>query len=126
MAVRCARCGREYDVTLFEFGHTVTCDCGNVVDLGRTAPRSQVHRVTVYVKGSGECPLCEEAVRELEGFRRHLALELTVVAIDGDPSLKSAFENDVPVVFVDGRLRFRGRIVRHVLEALLAAPPPGP
>lgn len=28
MSVLCARCGREYDVTLFQFGHGVDCECG--------------------------------------------------------------------------------------------------
>ena len=28
MAVTCPGCGRQYDVTLFDFGRTVTCTCG--------------------------------------------------------------------------------------------------
>ena len=28
MAIPCPRCGREYDVTLFEFGRTLWCTCG--------------------------------------------------------------------------------------------------
>jgi hypothetical protein len=30
-AIRCPRCGREYDVTLFAFGATVSCPCGRTV-----------------------------------------------------------------------------------------------
>ncbi len=33
MAVVCRKCGKGYDVTLFEFGHSVICDCGEVVKL---------------------------------------------------------------------------------------------
>jgi len=33
MSVPCARCGREYDVTLFEFGRTLWCTCGGRVSL---------------------------------------------------------------------------------------------
>ena len=33
MAIRCGICGCEYDATLFQFGRTVECDCGNVVTL---------------------------------------------------------------------------------------------
>ncbi len=33
MAIPCARCGREYDVTLFEFGRTLWCTCGSRVGL---------------------------------------------------------------------------------------------
>ena len=32
MAIVCPRCGRQYDVTLFEFGISVTCDCGEEVN----------------------------------------------------------------------------------------------
>ena len=32
MAIRCPACGRDYDVTLFEFGATIACDCGEIVD----------------------------------------------------------------------------------------------
>jgi len=39
MAVQCPSCGRQYDVTLFQFGQTVTCDCGTVVAFGNTPGR---------------------------------------------------------------------------------------
>ncbi|MFH1025249.1 MAG: hypothetical protein V1764_01035 [Nitrospirota bacterium] len=31
MAVRCSYCGRDYDVTLFEFDRSITCLCGKTV-----------------------------------------------------------------------------------------------
>lgn len=31
MAVRCSYCGRDYDVTLFEFDRSITCVCGKTV-----------------------------------------------------------------------------------------------
>lgn len=33
MAVPCGRCGREYDVALFEFGRTIWCTCGQRVGI---------------------------------------------------------------------------------------------
>lgn len=33
MAVACRRCGRHYDVTLFEYGRTIDCTCGERVGL---------------------------------------------------------------------------------------------
>ncbi len=33
MAIRCPGCGREYDVTLFQFGRTLHCTCGERVGL---------------------------------------------------------------------------------------------
>lgn len=31
MAIACPACGRQYDATLFEFGGSVACDCGEVL-----------------------------------------------------------------------------------------------
>ena len=33
MAIKCPKCGAEYDVTLFTFGRSIQCDCGAWVDL---------------------------------------------------------------------------------------------
>ena len=32
MAITCPRCHAQYDVALFQFGSTVVCECGHVVD----------------------------------------------------------------------------------------------
>jgi hypothetical protein len=31
MAIVCPACGRQYDATLFEFGQSVVCDCGELL-----------------------------------------------------------------------------------------------
>ncbi len=33
MAIQCPKCGAGYDVTLFAFGRSVQCECGEWVDL---------------------------------------------------------------------------------------------
>ncbi len=33
MAIQCPKCGAEYDVTLFAFGRSIQCECGEWVDL---------------------------------------------------------------------------------------------
>ncbi len=38
MAITCPRCNRQYDVTLFEFGRRIVCECGELVSLGRSFP----------------------------------------------------------------------------------------
>lgn len=37
MAIICPKCRRQYDVTLFQFGRSLVCDCGAVVDPFKTA-----------------------------------------------------------------------------------------
>jgi uncharacterized protein with PIN domain len=43
VAIPCPRCGREYDVTLFEFGRTLWCTCGSRVGI---APRVSTQGAT--------------------------------------------------------------------------------
>lgn len=33
MAIICPKCGREFDITLFEYGHKVKCPCGRIIEL---------------------------------------------------------------------------------------------
>lgn len=33
MAIRCPRCGQEYDVALFQFEHKIHCRCGKLLNL---------------------------------------------------------------------------------------------
>ena len=35
MAITCPRCGAQFDVTLFQFGHCVRRECGQWVELER-------------------------------------------------------------------------------------------
>jgi hypothetical protein len=48
MAILYPRCGHQCDVTLFEFGETVKCDCGAWIKLdsekGVILEKSQSHR----------------------------------------------------------------------------------
>lgn len=41
MSVPCSRCGREYDVTLFEFGRTLWCTCGSRVGIEARVRKSR-------------------------------------------------------------------------------------
>ncbi len=38
MGVPCPGCGRQYDITLFEFGRTIDCNCGSRVALEPRVP----------------------------------------------------------------------------------------
>ncbi len=33
MSLSCPKCGRQFDVTLFEYGRKVACECGEIVTL---------------------------------------------------------------------------------------------
>ncbi len=63
------------------------------------------------------CHLCDDARQLLE---RH-GLRPTLVDVDADPALRSQYDQCVPVVVIDGKERFRGRIDERLLRRLLTA-----
>jgi glutaredoxin len=65
------------------------------------------------------CHLCEDAWELLEQARREYGFALRQVDIDEDPQLVRAYGECVPVVAVNGRVRFRGTVNRVLLRRLL-------
>lgn len=76
-------------------------------------PPSSCHRVVLYTRVG--CHLCDDA--------KELLLEhgLTVesVDIDTDPALRERFDTWVPVVEIDGLVRFKGRVEPVLLRRIL-------
>ena len=62
------------------------------------------------------CHLCDEAAALLT--RYHLAFE--TVDIDSDPQLQARYNECVPVVVIDGKERFRGRVDELLLRRVIA------
>ncbi len=73
-----------------------------------------MHRVTLYTRRG--CHLCDDAQALL--LRHGLAPQL--VDIDADPLLAERFNHCVPVVFIDDKERFRGRVNEVLLRRILA------
>lgn len=61
------------------------------------------------------CHLCEEAYELLLKY----GLRPELIDIDTDPELVARYTLCVPVVFIDGQERFRGRINERLLRRLL-------
>lgn len=74
-----------------------------------------MNRPTVTVYSRAGCHLCDEAIELLGRY----GLSPTVVDIDTDPELALRYTNCVPVVVIDGRERFRGRVNEILLMRLL-------
>ncbi len=66
------------------------------------------------------CHLCHQALQLLQRY----GLEPDVVDIDADPQLRQRYDVCVPVVVIDGRERFRGRVDERLLRRLLNANQP--
>ena len=69
--------------------------------------------VTLYTRKN--CHLCDDA---LDILRRH-GLEPEIVDIDQRPELLTEYNECVPVVMIDGKIRFRGRVNELLLSRLL-------
>ncbi len=83
-------------------------------------PGQRFESLTVYTKH--DCPLCEEAVDILEDYAAYLpAWEM--IDIFSDPALVEKFGTCVPVVLIDGKIRFRGRINEVLLRRMIVASP---
>lgn len=76
-------------------------------------------RVVMYTRKG--CHLCEDAWRLLEAARRRWGFGLEAVDIDADAALAAEHGLSVPVVAVDGKVRFKGMVNPHLLERLMRA-----
>lgn len=56
------------------------------------------------------CHLCDDAYEVLARVRRRHPFALRVVDVDGDAELARQYGECVPVVTIDGRVHFRGRV----------------
>ena len=65
-------------------------------------------RVVVYTRAN--CPLCDEAAEFLDEEQRHRGFQLEYRDIANDAELTRQHGDSIPVVEVNGLVRFRGRI----------------
>jgi len=69
---------------------------------------SQPAAVTLYTRKG--CHLCDEARAEIDRLRAKAEFELETVDIDSDAGLQARFNDEVPVVFINGRKAFKYRV----------------
>lgn len=65
------------------------------------------------------CHLCEQAWETVTAAQRRYGFTLERVDVDADPTLVMAYGECVPVVMIDGKVRFRGRVNALLLERML-------
>jgi glutaredoxin len=69
--------------------------------------------ITVYIREG--CPHCSEA----QVLFSRLGLSPQIVDVADDESIARRYGSCVPIVVVDGRVRFRGRVSEVLLRRLL-------
>jgi len=84
-------------------------------------PSVRRERLTFTVYTRVQCCCCHKALDLLRDYQRGYGFQIAEVDIDADPELAAKYCNEVPVVAVDGKVRFRGVVNPALLERLLAA-----
>jgi glutaredoxin len=91
--------------------------------IARLVKRADRPRRVVTLYGRAGCSCCEKARALLESKRDRLGFELVEIDVDSDPALAERHGLSVPVVEIDGKVRFRGVVNPVLLERALAGEP---
>jgi glutaredoxin len=83
-----------------------------------TPSLERVHFLFYTRKG---CHLCEDAWETLRSEQQRHQFKLTSIDVDTDPALAERYGEQVPVVVLEGKVRFRGSINPVLLTRLLRA-----
>ncbi len=86
--------------------------------LVRRQPQSKLS-FTVYTRA--QCCCCHTALDLLRGYQKRHRFTLETIDVDDDPALAEQYGLSVPVVAVDGKVRFKGVVNPTLLERLLSA-----
>lgn len=87
--------------------------------LPRRSPRAEHLTFTVYTRQ--QCCCCHKALDVLRDHQDRWGFAVEAVDIDGDPELVARYNTEVPVVALNGKVRFRGVVNPALLERLLRA-----
>jgi glutaredoxin len=87
--------------------------------LWRRSPRAEQLTFTVYSRA--QCCCCHKALEVLKGAQERYGFAIEEVDIDGDPGLVAQFDTVVPVVALNGKVRFRGVVNPALLDRLVLA-----
>jgi glutaredoxin len=83
--------------------------------------RRRLGHVHVVLYTRPGCHLCNAAWQRLRREQWRHRFSLRAVNVDEDPELAARYGLEVPVVTVDGKLRFRGLVNPALLRRLLDA-----
>lgn len=105
--------------------HLLICVClfisGVIAHIKGKPPQNHTalfYSVRVFTKP--DCPLCDQAIAVLDEFSTVMP-EVEKVDISDDADLKQKHRQHIPVVEIDGRIRFRGIVSAELLQRLIRA-----
>lgn len=77
-----------------------------------------MHEVVVYSRQG--CHLCDIVKETLTELQSRADFQWREMDIDADPELRQKFNDEVPVIFIDGRKAFKYRMDAHQFLRALA------
>lgn len=77
-----------------------------------------MHDVVIYSRDG--CHLCDVVKVTLTQLQGDADFQWRVVDIDSDPELRKKYNDEVPVIFIDGRKAFKYRMDRRQFLRALA------
>jgi len=76
-------------------------------------------RLTLYTRAG--CCLCDDAKQVIERARRRAAFDYQELDIDGDPELRRLYNDEVPVIAINGVKAFKYKVdLKEFLKKLAA------
>lgn len=87
--------------------------------LTRRRPAAEHLKVQVYTRR--KCCCCHKAMDILQRERKRHGFSIEILDVDTDPALVAAYGSSVPVVLIDGKVRFKGIVNPVLLDRLLTA-----
>ena len=90
-----------------------------LTQLWRRSPRAEHLTFTIYTRA--QCCCCHKALDALKAAQERFGFAIEEVDVDGDPNLVAQFDTEVPVVALNGKVRFRGVVKPALLHRLLLA-----
>jgi len=80
-----------------------------------------VHRREVILYTREGCHLCEAAHAVLEQAQQRVSFDLRLIDIGGNEELEGLYGLEIPVVVIDGQVRFRGHVNPVLLRRQLGS-----
>ncbi len=76
-------------------------------------------RITIYFRA--QCCCCHNALDLLQDYQRRYKFAIDEVDIDADPELVALYNTSVPVVAINGKVRFKGVVDPALFDRLIVA-----
>ena len=76
-------------------------------------------KVTLYTRAG--CHLCDEVKQVIEAVRLRIRFDYEEFDIDSEPQFRLLYNEEVPVILIDGRKAFKFRVTAAELQKKLAA-----